>query len=78
MPGVFLTEGYIEALKQITAPTSLVYGSDSWYQFPDLPDREAAISNRRRHEIPGSHSLHIDSPDSLADLLLRDLKEALE
>jgi len=70
MPTVFLVEGYVETLRRITAPTTLVYGSESWYRFPDLPDREAAVAQLSRHEIQAGHSLHIDAPEALAEIFI--------
>jgi pimeloyl-ACP methyl ester carboxylesterase len=55
---------------------TLIYGDRSWYQFPDLPEREAALKHSERHTVPGSHSLHIDSPDAVADIFLKALKTA--
>lgn len=74
IPAVFSVEGYLATLQQITAPTTIIYGKESWYRFPDLPQRESAITTRTRHEIPGSHSLHIDAPEDLAALLVNAFK----
>ena len=70
IPSVFSTESYLAAIRRITAPVSLFYGDQSWYQFPDLAEREAALQSAKRHVLPGGHNLHIDAPEALADRLL--------
>jgi len=74
MPTVFSLEGYLATLRRIQAPTTVVYGSESWYCFPDLPEREAAIPNFTRMEITASHSLHIDAPEALSDCFLQAIR----
>ena len=76
MPSVFSTESYSEALRRITAPVTLIYGDRSWYQFPDLTERESCLKNQTRHTVPGSHSLHIDSPEAVAEIFLDAIRSA--
>jgi pimeloyl-ACP methyl ester carboxylesterase len=76
MPTVFLVEGYLETLRRITAPTTVVYGRESWYRFSDLPEREAAIAQCSRHEVEGSHSLHIDAPLALTEIILSAFEQS--
>ena len=70
IPSVFSKESYIAALRRITAPVALVYGDAGWYKFPDLPEREAALKDFKRHTLPGGHNLHIDAPEAMADIFI--------
>jgi pimeloyl-ACP methyl ester carboxylesterase len=78
MPAVFSAPGYQATLAQINAPTTAIFGDQSWYRFPDLDDRVASIATLSRHTIPGNHSLHIDSPKALADCLVNAFRAAAE
>ena len=70
IPSVFSKDSYIAAIRRITAPVTLIYGEQSWYQFPDLSERESALKHFVSHTLPGGHNLHIDSPKEVADLFI--------
>jgi pimeloyl-ACP methyl ester carboxylesterase len=69
-PTPFVKEAFVAHLREITAPTLFVYGSQTFYGLPDLAEREAAVRDRRRLVIEGAgHLVHHDRPDALADAI---------
>lgn len=78
MPAIFSAEGYQATLAQITAPTTAIFGDQSWYRFPDLDERAESIPTLTRHTLSGGHSLHIDAPDALAECLVNAFQDAAQ
>ena len=63
---------HLEILSHIHPPTTLLFGSDSWYTtLPDLQDRIRAFSCPVDiHYLSSGHSPHLQCPDDLTSLLL--------
>lgn len=75
-PNPYSPPVHIAILRQITAPTLLVYGSRSWYpRLPGLGEREAAIADRERIVFPDvGHHPHHQCPDELSSVIRRHLE----
>jgi pimeloyl-ACP methyl ester carboxylesterase len=58
---------HMAVLRRITAPTTLLYGSESWYlKMARLQEREAAVRAVDRQVFHAGHAVHIDAADSVA------------
>ncbi len=69
-PATFPSARFRGVLGAIQAPTTLVYGTRSWYRFDDLALREAALQHLvSRHELDATHALTIDVPDRVAAIV---------
>jgi len=69
-PMAYDLQRHIAILRRVTAPTTLVYGADSWYlSLQYLTEREEAVRPVARHVLPGGHAVHIDSAVGLADVI---------
>jgi pimeloyl-ACP methyl ester carboxylesterase len=61
---------YLQVLRRIQVPITLVYGDRSGMNRPDdLATQQAAMPEAERVVLPGGHSLPIDAPSALADLI---------
>ena len=72
------TQRHAALLQRITAPTIIVDGDRSWYQSIDgIEERASAIGTiRARHLIHASHSIHIDAPEFLANLIHTTVRDS--
>ncbi|NES23415.1 MAG: alpha/beta hydrolase [Symploca sp. SIO3E6] len=61
---------YLELLRRIQAPTTLIYGDTSHLnRTDDLSEQQAAMPQAKRVFLSGGHNLHIDAPQAIADLI---------
>jgi microcystin synthetase protein McyG len=68
--GAFSRDRYLNLLKQIPVPITLVYGDASTFNKPeDLALQQAAMPQAQRYTIPGEHNLPIDAPQDLANII---------
>ncbi|NEO56677.1 MAG: alpha/beta fold hydrolase [Okeania sp. SIO3B5] len=62
---------YLEMLKSIQVPTTLVYGDNSKLNRPeDLQQQQITMTQAKQVFLPGGHNLHIDAATGLASLIL--------
>ena len=63
---------YLEMLKSIQVPTTVVYGDSSKLNRPeDLQQQQITMTQAKRIFLPGGHNLHIDAPKALAEVILK-------
>jgi pimeloyl-ACP methyl ester carboxylesterase len=76
VPGIypFREEWFIEFLEAITAPTLIVWGSQSWYSEESRLRRAAAIKGATVRTLEGRHMLPYDAPEALGDLIAEHLQ----
>ncbi|MEH1781706.1 MAG: type I polyketide synthase [Nostoc sp.] len=68
---------YLEMLKHIQVPTTLVYGKSSQLNRPeDLQQQQTAMAQAKRVFLSGGHNLHIEAAPELA--LLSELPQLTE
>ncbi|MBW4478285.1 MAG: alpha/beta fold hydrolase [Tolypothrix brevis GSE-NOS-MK-07-07A] len=61
---------YLEMLKHIQVPTTLVYGDGSQLNRPeDLQQQQTAMAQAKRVFVSGGHNLHIEAASALALLI---------
>ena len=61
---------YLEMLKHIQVPTTLVYGDSSQLNRPeDLQQQQTAMAQAKRVFVSGGHNLHIEAATALALLI---------
>ncbi|NET57746.1 MAG: alpha/beta hydrolase, partial [Symploca sp. SIO2E6] len=61
---------YLELLRRIQAPTTLIYGDTSHLnRTDDLSQQQAAMPQAKRVFLSGGHNLHIDAPQAIANLI---------
>jgi acyl transferase domain-containing protein/esterase/lipase len=61
---------YIELLRQIQVPITLIYGNKSNFnRSNDLSEQKAAMPQAQQIFLSGGHNLHIDAPEVLANLI---------
>jgi len=73
-PLLFQAARWEPFLRAITCPVLTVWGSESWYRLPDLPDRRAMLADHRMVEVPDAgHSVHLDAPEALGEAIGRFL-----
>ena len=61
---------YLELLRQIQAPITLVYGESSKFNRQhDLSEQRAAMPKAQWITLSGGHNLHIDTPEALAAII---------
>lgn len=61
---------YLQLLRQLTVPVTLVYGDTSDFNKPeDLALQQAALPDAHRVILPGEHNLPIDAPAELAAVI---------
>lgn len=73
-PYPFREAWYLDFLREITAPTLVVWGEESWYA-PDVQARRAAaLPQVAQVRIPGGHMLNLDAPEPLRACILDHLK----
>ncbi|NER22533.1 MAG: alpha/beta fold hydrolase [Symploca sp. SIO1B1] len=61
---------YLEMLKSLQVPTTLVYGDRSKLNRPeDLQQQEMTMTQAKRVFLPGGHNLHIDAAQALAEVI---------
>ena len=66
----FTEARYVELLRRIQAPTALVYGQDDrQYRLKDRALMETALPHATQVTLPGSHHLHVDAPEALAQVV---------
>lgn len=63
----FVEETYLSFLREIRAPTLLVWGEESWYPAELRERRGAAIAHHEVVELPGAHMLPYTAPRALGD-----------
>ncbi|MFM2061661.1 MAG: hypothetical protein RLZZ507_1331 [Cyanobacteriota bacterium] len=64
---------YLEMLKHIQIPTTLVYGDSSQLNRPeDLQQQQMAMVQAKRVFVSGGHNLHIEAASALALLIERN------
>ncbi|MDE5116519.1 MAG: alpha/beta fold hydrolase, partial [Trichodesmium sp. St2_bin2_1] len=63
---------YLEMLKSIQVPTTLVYGDSSkMNRSEDLQQQQITMTQAKRIFLPGGHNLHIDAAKALAAVILK-------
>ena len=63
----FSRSRYLQLLKQLQVPVTLVYGDASDFNKPeDLALQQAALPHAQRVTLPGEHNLPLDAPEALA------------
>ncbi len=64
---------HLRVLARIQAPVHLVFGAAGWYPgIEGIDARIAAIPQVvGRHDLPCGHSVHVDEPERLAELVAR-------
>ncbi len=72
----FHLDRHLALLRQVAAPTALVYGAEGFYpHLPDLAEREAALRRVvRRDLLPCGHNVHQARPDALAAAIVELLQ----
>jgi pimeloyl-ACP methyl ester carboxylesterase len=66
----FTGRGYVEILRNITSPMTLVYGNSSELLRRSDVDRFVKVANGARTIwLDGGHNLHHDAPDALARII---------
>jgi len=61
---------YLELLRQIQAPITLIYGDTSHLnRTDDLSEQQAVMPQAKRVFLSGGHNLHIDAPQAIASLI---------
>jgi len=74
-PMAYDLQRHLSILRRVQAPTTLVFGEDSWYlKMRHLSEREEAVRPVARHVFPGGHAVHIDA----AALLAGAIQQAME
>jgi pimeloyl-ACP methyl ester carboxylesterase len=76
LPALFQRESWLELLKKIETPTSLIYGAQSPYINLELSSRESAISPTNVLTLDGGHCLHTETPNAVAAEILRHIGES--
>jgi pimeloyl-ACP methyl ester carboxylesterase len=66
----FKASCYTELLHQIQVPITLVYGQDGSYKT--LNPMQKIMPNATAAVLPGGHNLHVDTPEALANIVLRN------
>ncbi len=62
---------YLELLRQIQAPITLVYGElSNFNRQNDLSEQKAAMPKAQRIVLSGGHNLQIDTPEALAKTIV--------
>ncbi|MGD1805494.1 alpha/beta fold hydrolase [Dapis sp. BLCC M126] len=62
---------YLQMLKSIQVPTTLVYGDNSKLnRLEDLQEQQITMTQARQVFLSGGHNLHIDAATALASLIL--------
>ena len=67
---------YTELLRQIQVPVTLVYGEDGSYKT--LSHMQAIMPKATAAVLPGGHNLHVDTPESLANIILQNVPIQVE
>ena len=63
---------YLEMLKSIQVPATLVYGdSSNLNRSEDLQQQQITMTQAKRIFLPGGHNLHIDAAKALAAVILK-------
>ena len=63
---------YLEMLKSIQVPTTLVYGDSSKLNRPeDLQQQQITMTQAKRVILPGGHNLHLEAATALVSLILK-------
>jgi pimeloyl-ACP methyl ester carboxylesterase len=75
-PTPFLEVAFLEFVRAITAPTLLVWATESWYPSEVQERRGAAFASPRIERIPGSHMLPYDAPETLTRLVIEHVARA--
>ncbi|WP_293024902.1 type I polyketide synthase [Moorena sp. SIO3I8] len=66
----FNRDKYTQLLRQIKAPTTLVYGNNSNFnRAEDLALQQAAIPHAQTVKLSGGHNLHVDAPDAIVAII---------
>ncbi|NER52281.1 MAG: alpha/beta hydrolase [Symploca sp. SIO1A3] len=61
---------YLELLRQIQAPITLIYGDTSQLnRTDDLSEQQAVMPQAKRVFLSGGHNLHIDAPEAIVNLI---------
>lgn len=69
-PRPFLAASFAHHLDALQAPVWLLYGSETFYAWPDLPEREARLDIQERRVLDGcGHSPHLEAPGRVAAFL---------
>ena len=74
---VYQPRRYEPFARAVRCPVLLVTGEESWYRWPDLPERRSALTDRRLVEVPAAgHMIHYEQPSELAGLVAGFVAEA--
>lgn len=75
----FDLDRFLLLLRQVTCPTALLFGKQSWYlQLPDLEERISCIADVQLNTLLDTgHSPHMEAPDLLAETLQAALSGAV-
>jgi pimeloyl-ACP methyl ester carboxylesterase len=69
-PMIYRPEVWRPFLLATTCPVLTVTAGVTWYRWPDLPERRAALRDHRHlHIEEASHMLHHDAPEELAEAI---------
>jgi pimeloyl-ACP methyl ester carboxylesterase len=66
----FKASCYTELLHQIQVPVTLVYGQDG--SCKTLRRMQEIMLGATAAVLPGGHNLHVDTPEALANIILRN------
>ena len=76
-PMAYDLQRHLSILRRIRAPTTLVFGADSWYlKMQHLAEREEAVRPVARHVFPGGHAVHIDASAQLAGAIQQAMERS--
>lgn len=61
---------YLELVRGIQNPVTLVYGDQSTFnREDDLAEQQSAFPTAQRVGLPGGHNVHLDAPQALTDII---------
>jgi pimeloyl-ACP methyl ester carboxylesterase len=72
----FKASCYTELLRRIQVPVTLVYGEEGSYKT--LSQMQAIMPKATAAVLPGGHNLHVEAPESLANIILQNVPIQVE